>query len=50
MPDARPEPEKERPAKDRIYKLEAAGILIMGAIILLIILVRYWHQIAWGAR
>ncbi len=34
----------------RIYKLEAAGSLIIGALILLLTLTRYWHHIVWGAR
>jgi hypothetical protein len=33
-----------------IHKLEAGGILIIGALILLLILTRYRHHIAWGAR
>jgi hypothetical protein len=44
------EPPQERPARLRIQKLEAGGILIIGAIVLLLILTRYWHHIAWGAR
>lgn len=44
------QPSPERPAKHRIYKLEAAGILIIGAVILILTLTRYWHNIAWSAR
>ena len=36
--------------QSRIYKLEAAGILIIGAVVLILTLTRYWHHIAWGAR
>jgi hypothetical protein len=43
-------PSSERPAKRQIYKLEAGGILVIGALILLLTLARYWHHIAWGAR
>jgi len=43
-------PPSERPAKRHIYKLEAGGILVIGALILLLTLARYWHHIAWGAR
>ncbi len=50
VPDASPQPEKERPSKHHIYKLETGGILIIGAVILALILIRYWHHIAWGAR
>ncbi len=44
-----PAPSK-RPAKHSIYKLEAGGILIISALILLLTLARYWHHIAWSAR
>ncbi len=44
------QPAPERPPKAHIYKLEAGGILIIGAVVLLLILARYWHHIAWGAR
>ena len=42
--------QKERPPNFHIYKLEAAGILIIGVVILMLILTRYWHHIAWGVR
>jgi hypothetical protein len=48
-----PQPDQTSPApphKANIYRLEAAGILIIGAIIMALILIRYWHHIAWGAR
>ena len=47
---SRDQPAPERPPKAHIYKLEAGGILIIGAVVLLLILARYWHHIAWGAR
>ena len=43
-------PAPQRPAKHSIYKQEAGGILIIGALILILTLVRYWHHIAWSAR
>ena len=43
-------PSARRPGKHHIFKLEAAGLLIIGALILIFTLVRYWHHIAWGAR
>jgi hypothetical protein len=46
-PDA---PSPKRPPKIHIYKLEAGGVLIIGGLILLFTLMRYWHHIAWGAR
>jgi hypothetical protein len=45
-----PQPSPKRTPKLRIYKLEAGGILIIGVLILLLTLTRYWHHIAWGAR
>ena len=39
-----------RPGKYHIYKLEATGLLIIGALILVLTLVRYGHHIAWSAR
>jgi hypothetical protein len=51
QPSPPPEqPSPERPSKSHISKLEAAGTLIIGAVILMLILTRYWHHIAWGAR
>jgi len=44
------QPSRKRPDKLRIYELEAAGSLIIGALILLLTLTRYWHHIVWGAR
>jgi hypothetical protein len=34
----------------RIYTLEATGLLIMAALILIITLARYWHHLVWSAR
>jgi hypothetical protein len=44
------QPSAKPPSKLHIHKLEAGGILIIGALILVLILARYWHHIAWGAR
>ena len=43
-------PSSKPPAKHSIHRLEARGILIIGVLILLLTLTRYWHHIAWGAR
>jgi hypothetical protein len=43
-------PSARRPGKHHIFKLEAAGLLIIGALILILTLVRYWHHIAWSAH
>jgi hypothetical protein len=53
VPAAEPQPEDpspERPGRNHIYTLEAAGILIIGALVLIFTLARHWHYIAWGAR
>ncbi len=54
VPNPSPQPPDQlsrgRPPKHHIYKLEAAGILIIGAAVLVLILTRYWHHVAWGAR
>jgi len=39
-----------RTHQGRIRHREAAGVLIIGLLILAITLVRYWHNIAWSAR
>ncbi len=55
VPAACPPPQPDHPSAGRpgryhIFKLEAVGLLIIGALILILILVRYGHHIAWGAR
>lgn len=44
------QPSRERPDNLRIYKLAAGGILIIGALILLLTFTRSWHHIVWGVR
>jgi hypothetical protein len=34
----------------QIYTLEATGLLVIAALILILTLVRYWHHFAWGVR
>jgi len=34
----------------QIYTLEATGLLVIAALILILTLGRYWHHIPWGAR
>jgi hypothetical protein len=34
----------------QVYTLEATGLLVIAALILILTLVRYWHHIAWSAR
>jgi len=33
-----------------IYTLEATGLLVVAALILILTVVRYWHHIPWSAR
>jgi hypothetical protein len=51
VPATSPQPEHQTPGrKHPIYTREAAGVLIIGVLILILTLVRYWHHIAWSAR
>jgi hypothetical protein len=34
----------------QVYTLEATGLLVIAALILILTLARYWHHIAWGVR
>jgi hypothetical protein len=34
----------------QIYTMEATGLLVIAAVILILTLVRHWHHIAWSAR
>ena len=50
-PQRQPESrEPEGHPKPHIYTLEATGVLIIAALILIITLARYWHSISWSAR
>ncbi|HUJ94398.1 MAG TPA: hypothetical protein VLW84_03960 [Terriglobales bacterium] len=44
-----PRPDVKR-SKTHIYSAEATGLLIIGLMILILTLVRYWHYINWSAR
>jgi hypothetical protein len=47
----RPEhPAPEHHRTPQIYTLEATGLLVIAALILILTIVRYWHHIAWSAR
>jgi len=39
-----------RTPEQRVRHREAAGVLIIGLLILAVTLLRYWHYIAWSAR
>jgi hypothetical protein len=55
-PKRQPDPPSPQPASSehhrtpQIYTLEATGLLVIAALVLIMTLVRYWHHIAWGAR
>ena len=52
VPVASPQPRPDTPQHPRphIYTMEAAGLLVIAALIMIITLVRYWHHIPWSAR
>jgi hypothetical protein len=51
VPATSPQPDHPSPGrKHPIYTREAAGVLIIGLLVLILTLVRYWHSIAWSAR
>jgi hypothetical protein len=52
QPDPRPpgHPSSEHHRTPQIYTLEATGLLVIAALILILTVVRYWHNIAWSAR
>jgi len=45
-----PEHPFEHHRTPQVYTLEATGLLVIAALILILTLVRYWHHIAWSAR
>jgi hypothetical protein len=50
---AKPQPDAHSPephGTPQIYTLEATGLLVIAAVILILTLVRYWHHFAWGVR
>jgi hypothetical protein len=54
-PKRQPDPSPQHPSTGhhhtpQIYTLEATGLLVIAALILILTLVRYWHHIAWSAR
>ena len=49
-PGARRDPHSADHPKPHIYDLEATGLIVIAVLILILTLVRYWHNIPWGAR
>jgi hypothetical protein len=50
QPDSSAHPASEHHRTPQIYTLEATGLLVIAALILILTLARYWHHIAWSAR
>lgn len=53
MPASGPKPQKDSVEHHRtpqVYTLEATGLLVIAAVILILAIVRYWHHIPWGAH
>ena len=40
----------ERPHHHAVYASETAGLLLIAAVLLVLTLVRYWHEIHWSWR
>jgi hypothetical protein len=49
VPASTPNPRPPHP-KHHIYALETTGLLIISILLLIVTLVRYWHNVNWGAR
>ena len=55
MPGAGPKRQpEETPAEHhsppQIYTLETTGLLVIAVLVLILTLIRYWHNIPWNAR
>jgi len=48
-PQPDPPPGKHHPVPE-IYTLETTGLLVIAILILILTLIRYWHNIPWSAR
>ena len=49
-PQAQKTPPDRKSAKRSIYATETMGLLLIACLLLVVILVRYWHAIHWSAR
>ena len=47
QPDQTPAEHHRTP---QVYTLEATGLLVIAVLILILTLIRYWHNIPWSAR
>jgi len=48
--DQRPEDPPSKPPRRGIYAKETAGLLLIALMILVVTLLRYWHEIHWSLR
>ena len=49
-PQMRRDPRPGERPKPHIYDLEATGLIVIAALILILTLARYWRYISWSAR
>jgi hypothetical protein len=49
VPSAPPKDDR-KPHRHAVYASEATGLLVIALLVLVIILVRYWHNIHWSLR
>ena len=45
-----PQRQSGKSPRQRAQKLEAQGLLIIAVLLLIFVLVRYWHNISWSVR
>ena len=50
VPTPRSEPEAAKHHRHTVYASETAGLLLIALVLLVLTLVRYWHQIHWSLR
>jgi hypothetical protein len=55
VPSAGPKEQPERKPPERhpvpeVYTLETTGLLVIAVLILILTLLRYWHNISWSVR
>jgi len=50
-PERQPDPvPAEHHRTPQVYTLEATGLLIIAVLVLILTLIRYWHNIPWSVR
>jgi len=50
VPAAKPEHESSNKRRHGVYASETVGLVVIALILLIITLVRYWHNIHWSLR